>query len=191
MDDDGSRDHNLRLTRPGWIAAIPTAVLLAVFALQFVTAQTTVLAQWKGGGFGMFSSVDTGVNRIVDVYFEVDGEVHPVTPPEAFDGDLQSLVPMPTEERAEEVAQGMLNSHWVEMPETVPPGLEGLQHEVEPATDRHFILRRGVHEEEDVVQLDAVRLKVWKLEFEADDASGDGTLQRRKLEQVDLRREGQ
>ncbi|HUP25817.1 MAG TPA: hypothetical protein VNB06_23110 [Thermoanaerobaculia bacterium] len=59
---------------PRW-AFLACGVLVGVAVLQIVIAFTTELTPWKGGGFGMFATSDTGGNRQVRAY-EVfdDGE---------------------------------------------------------------------------------------------------------------------
>jgi hypothetical protein len=46
---------------------VPTALLLAVAATQLVLSFTMTLSPWKGGGFGMFASVDGLSTRAVRV----------------------------------------------------------------------------------------------------------------------------
>jgi hypothetical protein len=47
--------------------AVPTTLLLAVAATQLVLSFTMTLSPWKGGGFGMFASVDGLSTRAVRV----------------------------------------------------------------------------------------------------------------------------
>jgi hypothetical protein len=42
---------------------LPPAVLLAIFATQVALVRTTALTPWKGGGFGMFSTLVHGAHR--------------------------------------------------------------------------------------------------------------------------------
>lgn len=42
---------------------LPPAVLLAIFATEVALVRTTALTPWKGGGFGMFSTLDHGAHR--------------------------------------------------------------------------------------------------------------------------------
>jgi hypothetical protein len=51
-------------------AAIPPALLVVVAVCQIVLARTEALTPWKGGGFGMFSTLDHGASRGVDVVLE-------------------------------------------------------------------------------------------------------------------------
>jgi hypothetical protein len=58
-----------------WLVA-PT-LLVAIALQQIVLVHTTHLTPWKGGGFGMFSTDQTGGNRVVRVYLvaRVGGEL--------------------------------------------------------------------------------------------------------------------
>jgi hypothetical protein len=53
-----------------YAAAVSPAVLVVVAALQVVMAKTVGLTPWKGGGFGMFSTLDHGAYRGVDILLE-------------------------------------------------------------------------------------------------------------------------
>jgi hypothetical protein len=46
---------------------LPPLLLTVVALLQIVLAQTASLTAWKGGGFGMFSTLDHGAYRGVDI----------------------------------------------------------------------------------------------------------------------------
>jgi hypothetical protein len=46
---------------------LPPLLLLAIFATQVVLVRTSALTPWKGGGFGMFSTLDHGAYRRVTV----------------------------------------------------------------------------------------------------------------------------
>jgi hypothetical protein len=53
--------------------AIAPAVMAAIAATQIVLALAADLTPWKGGGFGMFSTLDHGAFRGVDVVVEAPG----------------------------------------------------------------------------------------------------------------------
>jgi hypothetical protein len=46
---------------------LPPALLVAIFAMQVVLVRTSALTPWKGGGFGMFSTLDHGAYRRMSV----------------------------------------------------------------------------------------------------------------------------
>ena len=52
---------------------VPAALLAAVSVVQIVLAATLHLSAWKGGGFGMFSTLDHGGFRGVDVVVDAPG----------------------------------------------------------------------------------------------------------------------
>ena len=70
----------------------PTALLLAIAAAQMTFARTSGLSPWKGGGFGMFASVDGLPFRWIRLY---------VTAP---DRSEELAVPQSLEERAHKAA---------------------------------------------------------------------------------------
>ena len=49
---------------------LPALVLVAIAVMQVSLARTADLTAWKGGGFGMFSTLDHGGYRGVDVVIE-------------------------------------------------------------------------------------------------------------------------
>ncbi len=168
---------------PGLVAAVPLAALVAVFLVQFFTAHTTVLTPWKGGGFGMFSTVDVASGRMVMVYLEFDGEEYPAAIPEQVDDDLQSLRPMPTEERTEEFARRLASISWVELEKHEPVALQQFGDRAESVSGRHWVVREPLHDRADVVEPDGVRVQVWSRTFEADD-DGGGILTPVKIQDV-------
>lgn len=180
MDTDAKqRDGKLSAVRRRLFAAIPVAVVVAVFAVQYVTAHTTVLTPWKGGGFGMFSTVDQSVSRLAMPYLTIDGREVPVEMPEKYDDELRILLPFPTPERSEAFAEKMLEADWVER-EGAAVAVRRLEG-VEPAVvQRHWTVAEDGEVTGDPVQPEAIRLEVWRLEFRADDTGG-GWLTRRKL----------
>lgn len=72
--------------------ALPTVLLLVVASVQMTLARTDDLSPWKGGGFGMFASVDGLPFRWVRLY---------VSAPERSE---ELAVPPSLEERAHRVA---------------------------------------------------------------------------------------
>src|SRR5262245_23101717 len=50
--------------------ALPAVLLVIVACVQIVLTRTTDLTAWKGGGFGMFSTLDHAAYRGVDIVIE-------------------------------------------------------------------------------------------------------------------------
>lgn len=76
-----SRD-SLTTLRQGLAFLAAPAVLLAVAATQIYHVQRHGLCPWRGGGFGMFSTIDVPELRMLRAYLVVDGEEVPMTVPE-------------------------------------------------------------------------------------------------------------
>lgn len=53
-----------------WSKAVPAIMLTVVALAQIALARSTDLTAWKGGGFGMFSTLDHGAYRNVDVLID-------------------------------------------------------------------------------------------------------------------------
>lgn len=65
--------------RDRWLIAAVPVLLIVVAVTQMVAATTTTLTAWRGGGFGMFSTVDVHDLRAMTIQVEfVGGEVLPV-----------------------------------------------------------------------------------------------------------------
>lgn len=60
---------------------IPPLILIFVFIHQFYLVQTHNLTQWKGGGFGMFSTVDKQTERVLRIYLVKNGNLIPAVFP--------------------------------------------------------------------------------------------------------------
>ena len=177
-------DRTSQNRSPLLVAAIPTLVLIAIALIQYTTTHTTVLTPWKGGGFGMFSTVDHDRSRTVTLYLRIDGEEIPVALPDGYGAEIVSLRPMPTEARTEALASRMATENWIWLPDYRPPPLIGLAHVAEPATDGHYVLARPMHDPEEIVDLDGVRLQVWAPQFRVDGQTGGGELRRTKIQDV-------
>ena len=69
-----SGDAGYASTEPGrrfdWRAALPAAVLVAVALHQIALAELHALNPWKGGGFGMFATLDRANARAVLAFAE-------------------------------------------------------------------------------------------------------------------------
>lgn len=157
---------------PAAIAAIPAVVALIVALFQIGVAHTTVLSPWKGGGFGMFSTVDVDTQRVVRLYLEVDDQWHPVVAPDEYADDVRSLQPMPTDSRTEELARRLAGAEWVERLGGPPSEIQRYLHETTPVTARFFEHRNSYHRDKYVVEPDRLRIQVLKKTFETDETTG-------------------
>jgi hypothetical protein len=91
-------------------------VLAAVAAYQVVAVWTHSLTPWKGAGFGMFSSVDTGMNRPLTIDVFAAGEHYRLASREGIADEILALRFMPTESRVKDLVHRLLGSRFVVLP---------------------------------------------------------------------------
>ena len=94
------------------IWAIPV-LLVTVAVVHFVLVQTTNLTQWKGGGFGMFSTLDSASNRWVRVYARgPDGRESPLKIPEELRLLKRRVQSQPLQGRAIRLGRKLIERDW-------------------------------------------------------------------------------
>ena len=94
----------------------PSALLIAVCLLQLVLARTDGLTPWKGGGFGMFSTVDGGANRRMRVTLVCGASRLDIRPPD-YGGLRREVRNYPTEGRLRAYVLRVAQSVWVDAPD--------------------------------------------------------------------------
>ncbi len=91
--------------------AIPALCLLLVAGLHLFRVVMYDQTRWKGGGFGMFSTVDAETARYVEVYLDVPEQGYrtsiPVSLPESLRKKEAELRALPNIEVAKELATRM------------------------------------------------------------------------------------
>jgi hypothetical protein len=75
--------------------ALPSALLLTVAAAQMTLARTSSLSPWKGGGFGMFASIDGLPFRQVRLYVEAPGRAEQLAIPESLEIEAAKVATFP------------------------------------------------------------------------------------------------
>jgi len=96
------------------LLAVP-ALLCAVAAAQLYLVEHRSLSRWKGGGFGMFSTVDSPSARFLRVYLMSDSGEVPVLIPSEVRELSQKVRVMPSKQRLEELADTLRNGTWVHL----------------------------------------------------------------------------
>jgi hypothetical protein len=89
------------------------ALLCVIAGLQIYFAHTASLSPWKGGGFGMFSTVDSPAARFLRVYLVTDDEEVPVLLPSGLSASAQEARTIPTRGRLRSIAEGVARGEWV------------------------------------------------------------------------------
>ncbi len=81
------------------------AVLLAVVAgLQMILAHRAGLSPWKGGGFGMFSTLDGRPHRVVRIRVEASDRSEEIETPVSLEEASAGVAILPTAARLERFA---------------------------------------------------------------------------------------
>lgn len=102
------------------VALVPAIVLAAVAVGQMVVARTSDLSPWKGGGFGMFSTIDSPGARVLRAFLVRGGEEIPVRVPGALRELASEVRTHPSQERLDELAESLAAGTWVPY-SLVPP----------------------------------------------------------------------
>lgn len=142
-----------------WLGVPPVALLVVVALLQMTLAHTVGLSPWKGGGFGMFSTVDSPDYRMVIVTVRLEGSEGRVPLRDMVEtvgpAPLNRVVAMPDDGALHRVADSVLERRWEihngtavpnsegRAPEGVTVGVEALQ--VDPG-DRQRLGRQSIRE---------------------------------------------
>jgi hypothetical protein len=87
---------------------LPPILLAAVAASQIVLAWTKDLTAWKGGGFGMFSTLDHGAYRGVDVVVDGTDRSEEIEIPPSLETAAARAAAFPADWLLRELAEGVV-----------------------------------------------------------------------------------
>lgn len=99
------------------------ALLLLVVSVHTVDRQRQDLSPWKGGGFAMFSTIDSPNQRILRLQLHTDEGAITVAPPQALSSEVSAALAAPSEDRLIELSILAGRLRWVEP--RVEAGLAG------------------------------------------------------------------
>lgn len=159
----------------------PPAMLVAVALFQGLLVQRYDLSPWKGGGFGMFSTVDDPKARFLRLYLETDRGELPVPVPAELAHAVRELRTLPTPKRLRRLAGGLVGANWA-VQEQPWIDLERLDRDSEATRDEASDCARragrgalaplplAAGDEVPVcftlVEVRAVRLELWRYRFD-------------------------
>jgi hypothetical protein len=89
-------------------AALPSLILTVVALSQIGLARTVSLTPWKGGGFGMFSTLDHGAFRGVDVVVEAPDRSEAQEVPPSLEEIAARAATCPSEWLLRRLAEGVV-----------------------------------------------------------------------------------
>lgn len=96
------------MTIPRLRPAIPALVLVAVAGAQIYMARALHLTPWKGGGFGMFSTLDHVPHRSLRVFVEAPRRSEGIEIPPSIEDVATRAVLFPTEAWCLRVAEAVV-----------------------------------------------------------------------------------
>jgi hypothetical protein len=86
---------------------VPAALLAAVAVVQIGLASTVNLSPWKGGGFGMFATLDHGGFRGVEVVVDAPDRSEQVEIAASLEGEAARAVALPVDWLLRDLAAGI------------------------------------------------------------------------------------
>ena len=86
---------------------VPRVLLVVVALCQIGLAKTAALTPWKGGGFGMFSTLDHGAYRGVDIVVEAADRSESLAIPPSLETAAARAAACPTEGLLRALAEGV------------------------------------------------------------------------------------
>jgi hypothetical protein len=88
--------------------ALPTVLLLAVASTQMILARRADLSPWKGGGFGMFASVDGLPFRWVRLYVSAPERSEEIQLPLSIEDQAHRVVTWPHQQAMRGLARSVI-----------------------------------------------------------------------------------
>lgn len=101
------------------------ALLLIIAVIQIYLATTMSLSPWKGGGFGMFSTVDSPDARFLRVYLIRNQEEIPVLIPDSMSSLSLKVRTFPNLDGLRNIAEKVSQGTWI--PYRILPAVEQYQ----------------------------------------------------------------
>jgi hypothetical protein len=174
-----------RRLRPTWDAIaplVPAVVLVAVAAAQVRAVMRERLSPWKGGAFGMFSTVESPASRVVRATIVSDRGEYVVRAPPELSMLERAVRTSPSDARAAELAAALARTAWI--PDRAltpaeryrellgqPAGGTAAPERSRIATEE-FVRAATRHEgAAGAIRVHRARVEVWQLRFDHADAS--------------------
>ena len=156
-------------------AAIAPLCLCLVAGLHAVRVLACGQTQWKGGGFGMFSTVDSETSRFVRAFaVTAQGEL-PLAIPSHLDKAVAELRAAPTQAKVESVARRLAATRWRRPDERIlqqadrwTTGRAKLPLPIpEPGLFRSLEAIPTGESAEDALNVQSVRVECWRLRMDS------------------------
>jgi hypothetical protein len=164
-------DRRFRIRR----AAIAPLCLCLVAGLHAFRVATCGQTQWKGGGFGMFSTMDSEAARFVRAFAITQGGERPLSIPEHWDKSVAELRAAPTQAKLDALAARLAAMHWRRADEQLVREAQRLTGAIEsPAhlplppigLDRSLEAIPTGQPADHAIEVSAVRVECWRLRLD-------------------------
>lgn len=90
-----------------WRQGVPVLILAVVATVQVGLAKSAGLSAWKGGGFGMFSTIDDAPHRRVRVVVEAPDRSEEVALAPSIELDAVKATTLPTDRLLRRLAEAV------------------------------------------------------------------------------------
>ncbi len=173
MSNPAPTSDRLRSWLHQWVVPV---LLIGIAVQQMLWVHVDGLSPWKGGGFGMFSTVDKRILRVQ----VVRGEGPPysldlISTNPVFETAKSRAITKPDEAALTKVAELMLAVDFVPVDlkqRLLSQQIEGIPKPRQSAGAWSRYRMRGAHEtwmgDEEAVRFQKVRVQVWRLRFDAE-----------------------
>jgi hypothetical protein len=158
-------------------------LLLTIASIQFYFAHAYELTPWKGGGFGMFSTVDALDTRFLKIFLITPNGAIPADVPANLEQDKTRIRSLPTPSRIAALAEAMARGTWIDCdirrrevfakvtgapssdassPATRSTGKPRMVRQLEPD--------EVAHSSAEIVEFSSIRVEFWRYRFDPGDA---------------------
>jgi len=144
------------MTRNQLIPLLPVVVLLLVAGNQILLTETEGLSFWKGGGFGMFASIN---DRFSHIHLHEKGEVKCADFPKELKSDLRRTEIFPSYSALGKLVEEYSRRDWIYYTKTTK-GASQLAARMIEEGERDWDKRS-------LVNFDQLSLEVWDIQFDA------------------------
>jgi hypothetical protein len=96
------------VTTPRLAIALPSVLLVIVAAAQMTLARTALLSPWKGGGFGMFATIDGLPFRQVRLFVDARERSEQLVIPESLEIEAAKAATFPRDHALERLGRAVI-----------------------------------------------------------------------------------
>ena len=104
----GLRSSPTERMATSWRVVVPGVLLVATAAAQMSAAHASTLSAWKGGGFGMFSTLDAPGFRDIRIRVEAPGRSEMVAVSPSLEDAAARAAAWPTDARLRRLADAVI-----------------------------------------------------------------------------------